>query len=156
VIVTHDLSVAAMDLELPLRHLYRSLVGRFGALVEGHEDGHGWIVIPTNSDAVGVSWWLDVDSIAVQVLSGAELGGLWELWDADGDTVRLVEDMIWSVAGGRAVELLGPGRSTMRITLSDGTVHEETGGGLPVPAPAPGWRDRAFVKRYAAWGATAA
>jgi hypothetical protein len=57
------------------------------------------------------------------------------------------------VAAGRVIELTGPGRSTVRITLADGSIEEESGY-RPVLdlLPPRGWRHQAEPRTFASWG----
>jgi hypothetical protein len=80
-------------------------------------------------------------------------GGQWEL-DRDEAAVDFMEDLVRSVVAGRVVEVFGPGRSRVEVTLSDGSRAVETGGdGLRGLLPSPGWKSRGHRIRYAPYSA---
>lgn len=135
-----------------LRVLYEDLVSRYGALVTAEEDDEGWTVEPTRPGAVGVTWYYsDEFDVNFQVLTAAEQGGRWELWNATAETIDLLEDMVWSVAAGRVEETFGAGISTLRITLTDGSVVQESGGALASVFSRAGRRQRGQLQRYLPW-----
>lgn len=136
-----------------LRQLLTDVEARFGTAIDAEqEDDEWWTVQPLRPDSVGVTWHFEGDGgIDLQVLTESALGGQWELRNIDEGDLSWVEDMVWSVAAGRVEELLGPGRTTLRITLADGSAVEETGSGLVGLIPVPGWRGRADRKQYLPW-----
>ena len=90
---------------------------------------------PTREGACWVSWIELRDEVVLQVSDG----GRWEL-ERTMEDVELLERIVESVAAGRAVEVFGPARSSVTVTLHDGST--ETSGvrqGLKGCLPAPGW-----------------
>ncbi|WP_433012906.1 hypothetical protein [Kribbella sp. CA-294648] len=111
------------------------------------EDRDGWRAVdlsPQRKDALGVYWtdfYLLGDGSpgdALQVEAGHQ-GGRWEL-GRDEDDLLLLMDLVRSVVAGRVVEVFGPARSRVEVTLSDGTEQVEIGAQAPVGClPVPGW-----------------
>jgi hypothetical protein len=92
-------------------------------------------VRPRRSDALAVTW-LDVgEELQIQAGHG---GGPWEL-GRNPEDVDFLEDVARSVIAGRVVEVFGPNRSRVEVTLADGTQAVETGyNGLRACLPKPG------------------
>ncbi|MEU4391002.1 hypothetical protein [Kribbella sp. NPDC023855] len=110
------------------------------------EDRDGWRGVdlsPKREDALGVYWtdfYLlgDGSPGALQVEAGHQ-GGRWE-FGRDEDDLLLLIDLVRSVVAGRVVEVFGPARSRVEVTLSDGTKQVEIGALAPVGClPVPGW-----------------
>jgi hypothetical protein len=68
--------------------------------------------------ACAVSWVQLRDEIVLQVGTG----GRWEL-PRDAATAAFVEDVLEAVLAGRVIEVLGPGRAAVAVTLADGRVE---------------------------------
>ena len=137
-----------------MRQLLANVKARFGSAVDAEqEEDEWWTVQPLRPGSVGVTWHVGGDfNVDLQVLTESGLGGHWEFRNLDdASDWTLIEDLVWSIAAGRVEELFGPWRTTLQVTLSDGTVMEETGSGLAGLVPAPGWRSRGRRKQYLPW-----
>ena len=123
----------------------RSELGE-AVLIQVH-DRDGWRAVdltPTRTGALAV-WWTDFyltgdgstgDFLLVQA---GHQGGRWEL-GRDEDDLSFMADLVRSVIAGRVVEVFGPSRSRVEVTLSDGTTTVEIGAQAPVGClPVPGW-----------------
>jgi hypothetical protein len=102
-----------------------------------HGEGlNGTRVTPPHLNALPLAW-LDFGD-ALQVEAGHN-GGRWEL-GRDSDDLDFLEDVARSVVAGRVVEVFGPSRSRVEVTLSDGSLSTETGYSSPGGClPLPGW-----------------
>jgi hypothetical protein len=126
--------------------------------VEDHEGWRSVDLMPTRAGALPVSWedffpTRSADGLrdagALQVESPGHPGGRWEL-NRDQDDLLFLMDYVRSVVAGRVVEVFGPDRSRVEVTLSDGTTVVETGGRAPVGClPLPGWVRRGRRVQYA-------
>lgn len=99
-------------------------------------------VTPSNSDARSMSWTYLGDEIVLEV---GTHGGRWELERSE-DDVSFMTDVVRSVIAGRIREVLGPKRSRVEVTLSDGATAVETGYSSLIPRP--GWRRRGRKVQY--------
>jgi hypothetical protein len=95
-------------------------------------------ITPKSPSALAVSW---IEMHQEIILTAGHEGGRWELGWSQRD-VDFVQDVVWSVVTGRAVEVFAPKRSHVKVTLASGKVVAETGWGgcLTILAPIPGWR----------------
>lgn len=104
-------------------------------------------ITPMREGALAVTWNDFGDGLS---LTAGHNGGWWEQIDRDDEGVRFIEDMVRSVIAGQVVEVFGLRRSTVRVTMADGEVVEETGHSFPLGIlPSPGWRRRGRQVRYA-------
>lgn len=112
----------------------------------------GWRIVDVEPHERGnrsLTWFESAtDGPGSLVLQLGDLGGRWEL-DVTHEDVQFLEDVAGSVIAGRAEETFGPGRSCMTVTLHDGEVVRQEGGGLLSLMPAPGWRRRGRTVTYA-------
>lgn len=108
---------------------------------------HSVELAPHNQRAVGVLWFDTGDELQVETLG--DRGGRWELERQEAD-VAFVEEVVRAVVEGRISEVFGPNRSTVTVTLSDGSKDRHTvyGPGLRGLLPRPGWRRRGHTVRY--------
>ena len=129
---------------LRLARLADDLEAQLGdsATVEREANGPGLsgaTVTPRRLDALSVTW-LDFGD-ALQIEAGHN-GGRWEL-GRDSEDVDFLESVAHSVVAGRVVEVVGPSRSRVEVTLADGSKTTETGHrGLDGCLPRPGWIKR--------------
>ncbi len=102
---------------------------------------------PHNERAVGVLWFATGNELQVETLGGR--GGRWELGREDAD-VAFVEEVVQAAVAGRISEVFGPNRSTVTVTLSDGSTDSDTvyGPGVAGLLPRPGWRRRGTTVQY--------
>jgi hypothetical protein len=116
------------------------------------EGGEHWEVEPPVEGSLSAVWSLMAPDLQLETIGGSGLGGRWELVNAGIEDVDFIEDAVWSIAAGRVREVFGPGRSSLEITLSNGSVETETGGTIPLGLlPVPGWRDRGRVQAFRPW-----
>ncbi|WP_432948102.1 hypothetical protein ACQPXM_12775 [Kribbella sp. CA-253562] len=123
----------------------RSELGDAASIVVEARDGwRTFDLRPTREGALDVFWtdfYLLGDGSpgdALQVEAGHQ-GGRWEL-GRDQDDLLLLIDLVRSVVAGRVIEVFGPARSRVEVTLSDGTRKVEIGARAPVGClPVPGW-----------------
>ncbi len=92
-------------------------------------------ITPTRNDALGLVW-IELRYGVVLETSGGP-GGRWELSRSEED-IDFLEDIVESVIAGRVVEVFGPARSRVTVTLADGRTFSERGavaseGCLPMP-----------------------
>ncbi len=120
-------------------------VGEFADI--NRREPHLVELVPHNQRAVGVLWFDPGDELQVETLG--ERGGRWELGREDAD-VAFVEEVVRAVVEGRISEVFGPNRSTVTVTLSDGSTDRETvyGPGVRGLLPRPGWRRRGRTLQY--------
>lgn len=83
--------------------------------------------------ACAVSWV----QLRAEVVLQVGTGGRWEL-PRDATSATFVEDVLAAVLAGHVTEVLGPGRSAVAVTLSDGrvertSVRDRTRGRLRLP-----------------------
>ena len=103
-------------------------------------------VTPANPDASPTGW--DDLGGGLQVYAGSGDGGRWEL-DRTPAGVDFIEQVVHSVAEGRAREVFGPSRSRVEVNLPNGSVAVETGATAPVGClPVPGWIRRGRPVHY--------
>ena len=103
---------------------------------------------PRNAEALPMTW-LVLDDHEVILEAGTGSGGRWELpWTALG--VALLRELVEGIVAGRVVETFGPKRSSVTVTLKDGTKVSETG--YMGWRPSPGWKRRGPTVEYAAYG----
>jgi hypothetical protein len=95
---------------------------------------------PSNPNALPIQ--IEIDHEFPRFTAGHN-GGIWELHD-DNFTTDLLQAMTLAVVYGHAEEVFGPRRSTVTLTLADGTTKTDTGiyGLLNMVTPRPGWRRR--------------
>lgn len=104
-------------------------------------------ITPARDDALGVGWFEGLEQVIAWTDGG--LGGRWELSTTEAD-LDLLEAIIQSVIAGRVSEVLGPGRSRVKVTLSDGRTLSETGHSAPGGCvPLPFWTKWGRKVRYA-------
>lgn len=102
---------------------------------------------PTREGALAVTW--NDFGVTLQLTAGHH-GGRWEDIDRDEEGVQFIDHMVRAIVAGKVVEVFGLRRSTVRVTMPDGEVVEETGYEFPLGAiPLPGWRRRGHHVRYA-------
>ena len=95
---------------------------------------------PSNSDALPIR--IEIDHEFARFIAGHN-GGIWELHD-DQFSSDVLRAMAMAVVDGRVQEVFGPRRSTVTLTLADGSTKSDTGiyGLLNMITPRPGWRRR--------------
>ncbi|MEV0283935.1 MULTISPECIES: hypothetical protein [unclassified Kribbella] len=111
------------------------------------ENRDGWRAVdllPRRERALALSWtdfYQAGDGSpgdALQVEAGHQ-GGRWEL-GRDEDDLLFLFDLVRSVIAGRVIEVFGPARSRVEVTLSEGTRTVEIGALAPIGClPVPGW-----------------
>lgn len=131
-------------LEALRRELQRELAEV--ARVEGDQSGSVELR-PTNDRAVAVAWSDWGNELQVETLGG--VGGRWELGREEAD-VAFVEEAVRAAVDGRVHEVFGENRSTVTLTLSDGSTATATGygSGLSGCLPSLGWRRRGRTVQY--------
>jgi hypothetical protein len=140
--ITHRLRLFADALERELSATARVERGDLGLEGGGYTVG----LQPARAGAMAVSWTDFGDELGLY----AGTRGWWEL-DRDHDAVAFIEDVVRSVIAGRVYEVLGPARSRLVVTLSDGSQTHDTGydalGLLPLPLW-PRWGRRVSYTPY--------
>lgn len=87
------------------------------------------------------------------ILQAGHEGGSWEL-SGDPVDVAFARAVIQAVADGRVVEVFGPDRSRVEVTMADGSVAGQTGygpAGLRGCLPVPGWKRAGRRVAYSPW-----
>lgn len=103
-------------------------------------------VTPTRDDALGLVWMDLWGEVILETAGGP--GGRWELSRSDED-LDLLEDIIESVVAGRVIEVFGPARSRVTVTLSGGRRLSERGArALEGCVPMPFWTKWGRKVRY--------
>jgi hypothetical protein len=105
--------------------------------LDGPRDSHVVRVAPQGSDRLPFSWtWKDK-----VVLQAGRHGGRWEL-PASPEGSYVVEELVDAIVTGRVSETFAPLRSSVLVTLSNGSQLRATGysGCLAVLVPLPRWR----------------
>lgn len=114
------------------------IAARFGDAVEVTSTGQFPLVSvrPAREGACGVSWIELSGEVILQVSDG----GRWELLRTTED-LELLERIVEGVVAGRVVEVLAPARSSVTVTLDDGSTQSSgVRQGLVGCLPLPGWR----------------
>lgn len=95
-------------------------------------------IVPTKPDSLPISW--EEGRPGHLVFQAGHNGGRWEL-ERDEIGTSFIEAAVSAVIAGRVTETFAPGRSSVRITLRDGTWQQETGygGSLSSLVLMPGW-----------------
>lgn len=113
------------------------VAARFGDAVQVTRTGQFPLVSvrPAREGACEVSWIELGGEVILQVSDG----GRWELLRTTEDQ-ELLERMIEAVVAGRVVEVLAPARSSVTVTLADGSTQSSAvRQGLMGCLPLPGW-----------------
>lgn len=96
----------------------------------------GLWVVPARAGACDVCWF-DFGSGDIILEVGG--GGRWEL-SRTVEHAAFVEEIVDAVVAGRVVEVFAASRSSVTVTLSDGTVGRTTVNEGPIGClPLPGW-----------------
>jgi hypothetical protein len=128
------------------RQLAKELAEAATVEITSIEGGISVDVTPRTPASRAFGWSDFSDEIIVQV---GDYGGRWEL-EAHPEDIALLEDIARSVIAGRVREVFAPGRSSVSVTLADGSIETETGAEAPRGClPLPFWRRWSRTVQYA-------
>jgi hypothetical protein len=128
------------------KQLAQELVGTATVEIDNVEIGIVVTVTPTNPHGRRFGWMDFAGQLVVEV---GDYGGRWEL-EARPEDLAFLEDIARSVIAGRVREVFALGRSSVSVTLADGSVATETGYQAPAGClPLPFWRRWSRSVRYA-------